>query len=375
MLKAIILGISISFIFLFDKKVENIFIILSTLLFYKYVIMDKIEIKHIIYSIIISIIAINIITVFGCRNYFYKDQSKIKTSKDEKLVLLVYEGESKSYNIRERSMQIYFEEKYKGLYNGLYNLNKYKRYYSEQGKSDFKSNCEEIKEEVKKELSNEYIVMNAYIYSEPYLENMISVAIQEGYKEIIICPILNYREDNYKILNERFNNIDLVNRNSTSISITKPIVSDYEYCIDKYVESILYEAKKYDRDIGILITGFENDDIERNLEIRQKLECELKQHKKKEKIDVEIRSTYIHNNSIKNALKSTDTLIERGVEKIYLIAPTVLIDTIDMKYDIERIENILKEDYIELDHYNLPSKNEMIAKDALNSIQNIKISK
>ena len=64
------------------------------------------------YSIfIVSIVAVNILTVLDLEIILIsKDNKLLWIIKKIQLVLLVSEGESKNYNLKERATQIYYEK-------------------------------------------------------------------------------------------------------------------------------------------------------------------------------------------------------------------------------------------------------------------------
>ncbi len=212
MLFSIILFSSLALSFILKGSYENIFIVLATIAFYKQVIVNK-NYKYLIYGILISFIGVNLVISFIFKDYIViKDTEPIKEKK-ETLVLLVSEGEDKNYNIRERSTQIYYEEGYKAMFTGINSLYNYKSYYSKLGFSEFKHKAEEIAEKLRHSLGSGYRVVNSYMYSKPYFEYSVESIIEQGYKNIIICPLFMTEGTDYEVFIKRYEELNLASRN------------------------------------------------------------------------------------------------------------------------------------------------------------------
>lgn len=90
MLFSIILFSSLALSFILKGSYENIFIVLSTMAFYKQVIVNKIY-KNLIYGALISFIGINLIISFIFKDYIVIKNTQ-PTKKEDILVLLSLEG-------------------------------------------------------------------------------------------------------------------------------------------------------------------------------------------------------------------------------------------------------------------------------------------
>ena len=125
MLNSTLLFICVFLSFIFTGYMENIFIVLSTLIFYKQIILDR-DYKYMAYGLIIAFIGVNIITVSVFRNHIkIKDISPLE-EQEETVVLLVSEGESKNYNLKERVTETYFEKGIKSYLTVMKDLYDYK---------------------------------------------------------------------------------------------------------------------------------------------------------------------------------------------------------------------------------------------------------
>ncbi len=371
MLYSIILFLSLMYSLIVKDSIENIFIIVASLMFYKVVIIDK-NLRDLLYGFIISFIGINLIILF-----VIKDPVAIKNAdpviEDEKtLVLLVSEGEDKHYNIRERATQVYKYEGYKSFYNSISHLNKYKSYYQNVGVSNFKKRTVEIAEKLNFNLGNNYIVANSYLFSKPYFEQMMEVIIQDGYKEIIICPLFMTEGKDYQDFIERYEEMELASRNIINVKTLKPLY-DEDDLADLYTNDIIHNVYKLQNDAGVLLIGLEDkNNLEQDLYFRKEIERRLEEEKGE--LDIEIRHSLFENNE-DDIIRSAQELLEYGIHSLYVVTPTNLVDTMYTKDLIETMLEKLELGNTSFYYINPPEKIDTIVDILLTQIHNIYIDR
>lgn len=336
MLFSIILFSSLALSFILKGSYENIFIVFATMAFYKLVIVDK-NYNKLIYGALISFIGINLVVSVIFKDYIViKDTQPVK-EKEETLVLLVSEGEDKNYNIRERSTQIYYEQGYKGIITGISNLYNYKSYYSKLGSSEFKHKANEIAQKLNHSLGEGYKVSNSYMYSNPYFEYSIQVAIDEGYKKIIICPLFMTEGTDYEVFLNRYEELNLASRNIAGVEVLEPFYNANNLA-QLYKDEILKNIRKSEEDSGVLLIGLHNkNNLEQDILFREKIKNYIEDAEKD--IDIKIKLPLLENNK-KDIIKSGEELLEYGINNLYIVAPTSIIDTM---YTRHLVNSILEE--------------------------------
>ena len=333
MLISTILCTCIFLSFIFDGYMENLFIILATLLLYKQIVIDR-EYKYLIYAIIISFIGVNIISIYGLRNYIkFKDVLPDK-EREETVILLVSEGEDKKYNLKERATQIYYNKGMKSYLTGIKDLYKFKSYYNDLGSSDFKEQSDEIAQNLRQRLGNKYKIVNSYMYSTPYFENAIEDVIARGYKKIIFCPIFMTEGKDFDIFKQRYENLNLSTYNLKQIEILETFYKSNNLAL-YYKNEILKNAKVYNKDTGVLLIGLKNkNNLEQDILFREKIKEYILQEEKNN--DVQIKLPLLENNK-KDIIKSGEELLEYGIDSLYIVLPTCTIDTMYTKHLVESI--------------------------------------
>lgn len=306
---------------------ENIFIVLATLLFYKQIFIDK-EYKYLAYSLIIAFIGSNFIILFGFRNYIdFKDIST-QEEKNETIVLLVSEGESENYNVRERATQIYYDAGTRAALTATKDIYDYKRYYEEVGSSNFKEEAEEVALRLRNKLNGNYRVVNSYLYSAPYFEKSLEDIVSRGYKNIIICPMFMTEGRDFEIFKNRYDKLNL-----SKYGLERVEILDTFYKSNKlatlYKNEILNNVKNKDNDIGVLMVGLNNkNNLEQDILFREKIQDYLSQE---EKNNIQIKLPLLENNK-KDIIKSGEELLEYGIDELYVVLPTCMIDTVYIKH-------------------------------------------
>lgn len=336
MLFSIILFSSLAFSLVLKESYENIFIVLATMAFYKQVIVNK-DYKNLIYAILISFVGVNLVISFLFKDYIVIKDTEPVTEKEETLVLLISEGEDKNYNIRERSTQIYYEEGYKGIITGIRNLYNCKSYYNKLGFSEFKQEAEEIAEKLRHSLGGDYKVVNSYMYSNPYFEYSVESIIEQGYKKIIICPLFMTEGTDYDIFIERYEKLNLASRNIAGVEILEPFYNANNLA-QLYKDEILKHIRKSEEDSGVLLVGLHNkNNLEQDILFREKIKQYIEDTK--EDIDIQIKLPLLENNE-NDIIKSGEELLEYGIQTLYVVAPTSIIDTM---YTRNLVNSILEE--------------------------------
>lgn len=337
MIMSILLASSLILSFIFKGYFENIFIVLATIAFYKQIIIDR-NYKSVVYTFIISFIGVNIFITFGLRNYISFKDVQPGIEKEETLVLLVSEGEDRSYNLKERATEVYYKEGYKSLFNGVVKLHNYKNYYSKLGSSDFKTESEEIVTKLEYQLDDSYIIENTYLYSEPYFENTIEEAVSQGYKNIIICPLFMTEGKDYEIFQNRYEKLNLISYNLTNVQILDSFYKSNNLALI-YKNDILNKVKESESGAGVVLIGLqEHNNLEQDILFREKVK-EYIEYEQKD-IDIKIKLPLLENNK-KDIIKSAEELLEYGIDTLYVALPTSIIDNMYTKSLVDNLFNNL----------------------------------
>ncbi|HSQ88070.1 hypothetical protein [Romboutsia sp.] len=333
MMFSIILFTSIALSLILNGYMENILIILSTVIIYKQIIINK-DYKYMIYALIISFIGVNLMVTFGFRDYISFRDIQPGEDEEETLILLVSEGEYKHYNLRERSTQIHYEKGYESLFRGIKDLYKYKSYYNELGDSDFKEEAEEVATKLSYQLDEGYKVVNSYMYTQPYFEHSLEDIVSKGYKKIIICPLFMTEGKDYEIFKQRYEKLNLVSYNLVDIEILEPFYKSNNLAM-VYKNEILKNIRSLEKDSGVLLIGLYNkNNLEQDILFREKIK-EYIEHEEKN-IDIQIKLPLLENNK-KDIIKSGEELLEYGINTLYVVLPTCTIDTMYTKHLVESI--------------------------------------
>ncbi|MEG0843778.1 MAG: hypothetical protein RSF39_06465 [Romboutsia sp.] len=355
MLISIVLCSLIFLSFIFDGVMENIFIVLAVMAFYKQIIMCK-DYKYMAYALIISYIGVNFIMTFGFRNYLSFDEISPEQDKEDTIILLISDGESKNYNFRERATQIYYEEGLKSYFKVTKNLYDYKSYYNEIGSSDFKEESEKIASNLRIRLGSGYKVVNSYLYSTPYLESSLEDIVSKGYKNIILCPIFMTEGNDFDIFKERYDdlNLSIYNLNITILDTfykSNNLAMLYKNEILKYIDA-------NDKDVGVILIGLqEENNLEQDILFREKIQEYVQQEEKS--YDIQIKLPLLENNK-KDIIKSGEELLEYGIDELYLVLPTFTIDTIYTKHLAQSIFKQLDMGNTKFYYIDPPNKSEVI---------------
>lgn len=335
MLIKVILFALIGLSLILNGYMENILIVLSTIILYNQLIVEN-NYKYLLYALLGSIILVNVFIVFGFREYMNFKDVQTLVEKDETLILLVSEGEDKHYNIRERATQIVYEKKYKSILSGITDLYRYKTYYSQLGDSTFKEETEEISKILNLQLGQKYDVVNSYMYTSPYFEHKIEEMLSKGYKKIIICPLFMTEGKDYEIFRQRYEKLNLITYNSVKVKILEPFYKSNNLAM-VYKKEIMENIKSTDEDAGILLVGLQNkNNLEQDILFREKIKAYIQNEDKDE--EIQIKMPLLENNK-KDIIKYAEELLEYGIDTLYVVFPTC---TIDSMYTKHLVDSILK---------------------------------
>ncbi|MDB8789418.1 CbiX/SirB N-terminal domain-containing protein [Romboutsia sp. 1001216sp1] len=332
MLILITLFITIGLSLILKGYMENIFIIISAIIFYRQIIIYK-EYKNLPYAFLISFIVLNSFIFFIKESVNIKEVQPIG-EKEETLVLLVSEGEDRNYNIRERTTQIYYENGYKSFITGISDLYKYKSYYTDLGDSDFKRKTKEIEEKLKLHLGEGYEVVNTYMYSKPYFEKSIENIVESRYKKIIVCPLFMTEGKDYKIFKERYEKLTLVHHDLFNVEILEPLYKSNNLAM-VYKNEVIRKINEIDDDAGVLLIGFEDkNNLEQDILFREKIKTYIEYEDKDDRI--QIKMPLLENNK-DDIIKDGEELLEYGINTLYVVFPTCAIDSIYTRYLVDSI--------------------------------------
>ncbi|MEG2983237.1 MAG: hypothetical protein RR835_00940 [Peptostreptococcaceae bacterium] len=328
----LLLGLSI----IFDGYMENIFIIATTFVIYTYFAYYKNEYKKIICGVLIGFCMINIGIILFIKDDIKSNVLEVEElNKDETVVLLLYDGEDKNYNLSERANEIYFEQGYKAYLNSLYKLNKYKGYYEKLGSSDFKDTANEIAIGLGEKLGNDYKVINTYMYTNPYLENTLKGVVLQGYKDIILCPMFITEGKDFEVFNKRLQDMEL-SKYGINLELTDVFYKSNNLA-KSYTDEILGNINDKDIDAGVLLIGLEDENnLEQDIIFREKIKYYIEKEKNAK---IQIKLPLLENNK-NDIIKSGEQLLEFGIDVLHVVIPTC---TIDNMYNKNLVESILQE--------------------------------
>ena len=331
-LKKILLGLCFCSIFIFQGILENIFIIIFTLAIYKYI-EDK-NTKNILVCFIIAYFILNI-TITG----FMRDKVDLSyierdfdEPKDTTAVVLLYDGEDDTYHLKERASEIYQTTGYSSYFDMIVRLNKYKKVYESLGSSDFKHMSYEISDGLRPKLGGDYIVINSYLYTKPYFENTLQDIISKGYKDIIICPMFISEGTDYKVFKARLDKMELakyeVNVKTTDVFYKSNTLAK------GYKDEILKNIRSDNMDVGVLLVGLNNEnELEQDVLFREKIKEYIVNEKKD---NIQIKLPLLENNK-KDIIKSGEELLEYGIDALYIVMPTSIVETSYIRYLAEHV--------------------------------------
>ena len=335
MIISILCWLSIGLSIIFTGYIENIFLILATILIYTYLLENE-KLQHIGIGLIISFAIINISIIFFIKDKVITKDIELGETQNETLIMLVYDGEDRNYNIRERVNEIYYENGYRSYITNLYNLYEYKKYYEKFGSSDFKDTTYEIESKLRNKLGENYKVISTYMYTKPYFENMIQEVATLGYKDIIICPMFITEGKDFEIFKDRIEKLEL-SKYGLNISLSDVLYKSNNLA-KSYTKEIVNHISNKDIDAGVLLVGLHNENnLEQDIIFREKIKYYLEEEKNNQ---IQIKLPLLENNK-NDIIKSGEELLEYGIDVLYIVIPTCTVDNMHNKHLVETILNEL----------------------------------
>lgn len=331
LLKKIILGLCFFCIFILDGFLERCFIVIVTIGIYN-IISNK-DSELLITSFFISYFILNFVIII-----FFQQDVKTKSLEisdkplSKKAIVLVYGGEDRRYNLRERAKEIYYRDNFYSFFNMTYNLYKYKNAYENLGSSQFKDKANILRKNLSKKLKNEYTIVNTNLYTNKYIEDTLMDLVNRGYKDIILCPMFLTEGDDYDLLKKRIGNLGIL-KYEINIRMTdlfwnsRLLASAYK---DEIINNITYNNKS----IGVLLVGLEKkNNLNEDILFREKIKKYLEYEKN---YDIKVKLPLLENHK-KDIIKTGDELLEYGIDCLYLVMPTALFENIYIKSFAEYI--------------------------------------
>ncbi|MGL4914463.1 MAG: ferrochelatase, partial [Romboutsia sp.] len=271
---------------------------------------------------------VNFILISVFRDHVNLEDISPQEEREETVVLLISEGESKNYNLKERATQIYYDKGIKSYLSVSKDLYEYQDYYNEIGSSDFKEKTEQVASRLREKLDNNYKVVNSYLYSAPYFENSLEDIISKGYKNIILCPMFMTEGREYEIFKQRFDDLNLSTYNLSRVEILDTFYKSNKLAT-LYKDEIMKNIDK-NKDVGVLMIGMQNkNNLEQDILFREKIQEYIESEEKNN--DIQIKLPLLENNK-KDIIKAGESLLEYGIDELYVVIPTYIIDTIYTKH-------------------------------------------
>lgn len=180
-----------------------------------------------------------------------------------KAVLLIYEGEPEKYSFEKGITNIQKDGAISNKVLSPFILWNNKRYYQELGKSDYKKNTAKVKEELQALLPGEFKVYVSYLYDTTYVEEALIDIVNDGYKDVIIVPVILTDGHNLNLLKSRIEKMKLFKLN-INVKYTEPlwnseaIAISYESIISQHID------KKNISSVGLILVGEGQKGYKRN---------------------------------------------------------------------------------------------------------------
>lgn len=180
--------------------------------------------------------------------------NKSRNVKEEKAVLIVYDGEGEKYSLYNSLTNISIEENLLGKLKAPFLLYQRKNSYKKIGKSNYLNNTTNVKEKLEEALSEQYQIYVGYLKDYKYVEEVIFNIVNDGYNKIIIVPIIVSDDDRYEKLKARIDNLKLFNLNIQMRYVdplwnSEAIVNSYFDLIERHIEA------DNNSDVGIVLIG------------------------------------------------------------------------------------------------------------------------
>ncbi|SDY43787.1 ferrochelatase [Proteiniborus ethanoligenes] len=327
--------------FVYEEPKESVFLVLSSITATLIIrnrdrlLSNKKFITILIYIILSYIISIAFIFSRGYKMELYLNGLEQKNK--GKAVMLVYEGEAEKYNLKKSIANIKEDRNLKDIILSPFILWSKKRYYNELGKSDYKENTLKVKNQLQDLLSDEFKVYLSYIYDTTYVEEALIQIVNDGYRDVIICPVILSDGQNLSILKSRIEKMKLFKLNITvkyteSLWDSETIENSYEELISQHIDD------DNPGNTGIVLVGEGQRGYRKNKYLKGLKEDSMFRNRIKTKL---AESYHLNENKIKtgwfnyiepNYMDSINTILEYNLGKVLIIYT---------KPSVTNIENII----------------------------------
>ena len=236
--------------------------------------------------------------------------------REEKAILLVYEGEAEKYNLNTQTRNISLNGSIFKKINKILALNDSKRFYNKIGKSDYRKKVGLVKDKLSKVIDKEkYTTYVGYLNDSKHVKETLVEIVNDGHREVIVVPIFIKNDKYYKAIKKTIDEMQLFNKEvsikyTESFGISEGLVEGYMEKIDSEINEVNLSST------GIILIGSGEEPLEEELLFRGKVEEYLHKFLK------------IENNKIKKAwfsntkpgyLDEIKDLLELGVSDIIII--------------------------------------------------------
>lgn len=327
--------------FVYEEPKESVFLVLSSITATLIIrnrdrlLSNKKFITILIYIILSYIISIAFIFSRGYKMELYLNGLEQKNK--GKAVMLVYEGEAEKYNLKKSIANIKEDRNLKDIILSPFILWSKKRYYNELGKSDYKENTLKVKNQLQDLLSDDFKVYLSYIYDITYVEEALIQIVNDGYRDVIICPVILSDGQNLSILKSRIEKMKLFKLNITvkyteSLWDSETIENSYEELISQHIDD------DNPGNTGIVLVGEGQRGYRKNKYLKGLKEDSMFRNRIKTKL---AESYHLNENKIKtgwfnyiepNYMDSINTILEYNLGKVLIIYT---------KPSVTNIENII----------------------------------
>lgn len=327
--------------FVYEEPKESVFLVLSSITATLIIrnrdrlLSNKKFITILIYIILSYIISIAFIFSRGYKMELYLNGLEQKNK--GKAVMLVYEGEAEKYNLKKSIANIKEDRNLKDIILSPFILWSKKRYYNELGKSDYKENTLKVKNQLQDLLSDDFKVYLSYIYDTTYVEEALIQIVNDGYRDVIICPVILSDGQNLSILKSRIEKMKLFKLNITvkyteSLWDSETIENSYEELISQHIDD------DNPGNTGIVLVGEGQRGYRKNKYLKGLKEDSMFRNRIKTKL---AESYHLNENKIKtgwfnyiepNYMDSINTILEYNLGKVLIIYT---------KPSVTNIENII----------------------------------
>lgn len=252
-------------------------------------------------------------------------------------VILVFQDEPSRYNIPQLIKKETEELK---IFKHLalpFNLFRQKLIYEKTSTSDIHYN-KALQRRLNSYYENQYKFYSAYIYKEPYLEEILYKVMREGHGRIIVSPVMLTEERDYNQIQRIVQQIN-PQQYKIQVKATMPLWNSDDIAVScvEWINGYIPDEKR--NKVGILIRGsgyyegMENNQyVKQEILFREKVKDGLLEEGYNEK---QIRMSFNNENRI---VRELNELMLKGVSDIYVFQGASLYDD---PFDIYKIKRIL----------------------------------